>query len=124
MAGRRHRPSELPINAIRNTATSKRARTIIRNDLALATDGTVYASGTGLHVAAPGQAPRGLDATGNPVFCTLWTYLGLPAVSLPLLQGGDGLPIGVQLVGARGDDARLLRTARWLVESLRSKDQG
>ncbi len=74
--------------------------------------------------AASGQAPQGLDATGNPVFCTLWTYLGLPAVSLPLLQGENGLPIGVQLVGARGDDARLLRTARWLVERLRSQDQG
>ena len=74
--------------------------------------------------AAPGQAPQGLDATGNPVFCTLWTYLGLPAVSLPLLQGESGLPIGVQLVSAHGDDARLLRTARWLVERLRSEDQG
>jgi Asp-tRNA(Asn)/Glu-tRNA(Gln) amidotransferase A subunit family amidase len=64
--------------------------------------------------AAPGEAPRGLDTTGNPVFCTLWTYLGTPAVTLPLLQGENGLPIGVQLVGRRGNDARLLRTARWL----------
>jgi len=63
---------------------------------------------------APGEAPRGLDATGNPIFCTLWTFCGVPAVSLPLLQGANGMPIGVQLVGRRGDDARLLRTARWL----------
>jgi Asp-tRNA(Asn)/Glu-tRNA(Gln) amidotransferase A subunit family amidase len=68
--------------------------------------------------AAPGEAPRGLDSTGNPVFCTLWTYLGTPAVTLPLLQGENGLPMGVQLVGRRGNDARLLRTARWLVETI------
>ena len=65
--------------------------------------------------AAPGPAPRGLDSTGNPVFCSTWTYLGTPAVTLPLLQSEDGMPMGVQLVGRRGNDARLLRTARWLV---------
>jgi Asp-tRNA(Asn)/Glu-tRNA(Gln) amidotransferase A subunit family amidase len=64
--------------------------------------------------AAPGVAPLGLGATGSPAFCSLWTLCGVPAVSLPLLQSEAGLPIGVQLVGARGDDARLLRTARWL----------
>lgn len=68
--------------------------------------------------AAPGQAPRGLEATGDPVFCTLWTLCGTPAISLPLLSGADGMPMGVQLVGPRGDDARLLRTARWLVEKI------
>ena len=68
--------------------------------------------------AAPGPAPRGLDATGNPVFCTLWTWLGTPAVTLPLLSSEKGLPIGVQLVGRRGNDARLLRTANWLVKTL------
>lgn len=64
--------------------------------------------------ATTGEAPRGLDSTGSPVFCTLWTYLGLPCVTLPILQGSSGLPMGVQLVGPAGDDARLLRTARWL----------
>ena len=68
--------------------------------------------------AAPGAAPRGLDATGDPAFNTLWTLLGLPAITLPLLADDDGMPIGVQLVGAPGDDARLLRTANWLVERL------
>jgi Asp-tRNA(Asn)/Glu-tRNA(Gln) amidotransferase A subunit family amidase len=38
----------------------------------------------------------------------------MPTVSLPLMQGMNGLPIGVQLVGPRNGDARLLRTARWL----------
>jgi len=64
--------------------------------------------------AAPGTAPKGLDSTGDPSFCTLWTLTGMPAVSLPLLKGENGLPIGVQLVGQRNWDARLLRTARWL----------
>jgi Asp-tRNA(Asn)/Glu-tRNA(Gln) amidotransferase A subunit family amidase len=68
--------------------------------------------------AAPGEAPRGLQSTGDPIFCTLWTYLGLPAVTLPLLQSEAGLPLGVQLVARRGNDARLLRTARWLVTNV------
>jgi Asp-tRNA(Asn)/Glu-tRNA(Gln) amidotransferase A subunit family amidase len=63
--------------------------------------------------AAIGPAPRSLDATGNPVFCTIWTYCGVPAISLPLLTIG-GMPVGVQLIGRFGDDARLLRTANWL----------
>jgi Asp-tRNA(Asn)/Glu-tRNA(Gln) amidotransferase A subunit family amidase len=64
--------------------------------------------------SAPGTAPRGLEATGDPAFCTLWTLCGMPAVTLPLMRGENGLPMGVQLVGSRHDDARLLRTARWL----------
>ncbi len=64
--------------------------------------------------AAPGVAPEGLSSTGDPVFCTLWTLCGVPAISLPLLQSANGLPLGVQLVGPRHGDARLLRTARWL----------
>ncbi|MGI9315892.1 MAG: amidase [bacterium] len=68
--------------------------------------------------AAPGEAPKGLDTTGDPAFCTPWTFCGIPAVSLPLLQGNNGLPIGVQLVGAYLDDGRLLRSARWLNQHL------
>jgi Asp-tRNA(Asn)/Glu-tRNA(Gln) amidotransferase A subunit family amidase len=68
--------------------------------------------------AAPGTAPAGLDATGDPSFCTLWTLAGMPAISLPLMQGANGLPLGVQLVGPRGADARLLRTAQWLVSAV------
>jgi Asp-tRNA(Asn)/Glu-tRNA(Gln) amidotransferase A subunit family amidase len=65
--------------------------------------------------AATGPAPKGLASTGSPAFNFLWTYLGMPALSLPLLQAG-GLPLGVQLVGARGEDGRLLATARRLSE--------
>jgi Asp-tRNA(Asn)/Glu-tRNA(Gln) amidotransferase A subunit family amidase len=68
--------------------------------------------------ATLGTAPKGLESTGDPLMCTLWTFLGLPSLSLPLLHGENGLPIGVQLVGRRGDDARLLRTARWLVNAV------
>ncbi len=85
-----------------------------------------YAAGIGeifkqydaiLTPSAPGVAPKG-NATGNPVFNTLWSLTGLPAVSLPLLGGEGGMPLGVQLVGPAGDDARLLRTANWLISKL------
>lgn len=64
--------------------------------------------------AALGPAPEGLDSTGDSIFNGLWTMVGVPAVTLPLLETGDGLPMGLQLVGARDSDGRLLRTARWL----------
>jgi Asp-tRNA(Asn)/Glu-tRNA(Gln) amidotransferase A subunit family amidase len=57
-------------------------------------------------------------ATGDPIFCALWTLCGMPSVSVPLLRGANGLPLGVQLVGARHGDARLLRTTRWLSKEL------
>jgi Asp-tRNA(Asn)/Glu-tRNA(Gln) amidotransferase A subunit family amidase len=65
-------------------------------------------------LTAAGPAPKGLASTGDPSFCTLWTYCGMPTINLPLLESANGLPIGVQLVGPRHGDARLLRTARWL----------
>jgi len=67
--------------------------------------------------AVTGEAPLGLDSTGDPIFCTLWSFSGVPSVSVPVLRGSNDMPIGVQLVGAFGDDARLLRTARWLSEA-------
>lgn len=66
--------------------------------------------------AAFGAAPLGLQATGDPAFCTLWTLCGMPAINLPLLETAAGLPLGVQLVGPRRGDAQLLRTARWLAQ--------
>jgi Asp-tRNA(Asn)/Glu-tRNA(Gln) amidotransferase A subunit family amidase len=68
--------------------------------------------------SALSAAPKGLSSTGDPAFCTLWTLCGMPAITLPLLQSADGLPIGVQLVGPRHGDARLLRTARWLAAKM------
>jgi Asp-tRNA(Asn)/Glu-tRNA(Gln) amidotransferase A subunit family amidase len=69
--------------------------------------------------ATTGEAPVGLESTGSPIFCTIWTLCGMPAISLPILQGSHGMPMGVQIVGPKGDDARLLRTARWLVNLVR-----
>jgi Asp-tRNA(Asn)/Glu-tRNA(Gln) amidotransferase A subunit family amidase len=68
--------------------------------------------------ATLGPAPTGLEATGNPVMNTIWTFCGMPAINLPLLQSTEGLPFGVQLVGNKDDDARLFRTGRWLLDLL------
>ncbi len=70
--------------------------------------------------ATPGPAPAGIDATGSPVMNTIWTFCGTPVINLPILQSPDGLPMGVQIVGARNDDARLFRSARWLLELLQN----
>lgn len=64
--------------------------------------------------AAPDEAPEGLSSTGSPVFCTVWSLSGVPAISLPLLSGHSGMPLGLQLVSSRGTDSRLLRAAYWL----------
>ena len=66
--------------------------------------------------STPGEAPVGVESTGDPSFCTLWTLCGMPALNLPVLQGPAALPLGAQLVSQTGDDARLFRNARWLVE--------
>jgi Asp-tRNA(Asn)/Glu-tRNA(Gln) amidotransferase A subunit family amidase len=71
--------------------------------------------------AALGSAPKGLGSTGDPAFCSLWSLTGMPAVTLPLMQDAAGLPIGVQLVGRRNFDGRLLRTARWLQRRLEAQ---
>ncbi|QKV19392.1 amidase [Oricola thermophila] len=68
--------------------------------------------------AAPGPAPRGLESTGDPVFNELWTLCGTPAITIPAFEAENGLPMGVQLIGPRGHDGRLLRTARWLADTL------
>lgn len=73
--------------------------------------------------ASPGPAPKGLETTGNPIFNALWTYLGVPCVTVPLLEA-DGMPFGVQLVGPRFDDARLLRNANWLTRHLAADEDG
>jgi Asp-tRNA(Asn)/Glu-tRNA(Gln) amidotransferase A subunit family amidase len=68
--------------------------------------------------SARGIAPLGIEATGDPVFCSLWSLTGLPSLNLPILANADGLPIGVQLVGAPKRDEKLLQTARALIDSL------
>ncbi|MEM8553879.1 MAG: amidase [Pseudomonadota bacterium] len=68
--------------------------------------------------AALGPAPKGLDSTGDSIFNGMWTFCGTPAVTIPVLTAENGLPMGVQLVGPKGSDGRLLRTADWLWQSL------
>jgi Asp-tRNA(Asn)/Glu-tRNA(Gln) amidotransferase A subunit family amidase len=65
--------------------------------------------------AALGTAPHSLKSTGNPIMQTVWSFAGLPSVNLPLLTLSNGLPLGVQAVGSYQNDARLLRSSRWLV---------
>jgi Asp-tRNA(Asn)/Glu-tRNA(Gln) amidotransferase A subunit family amidase len=67
--------------------------------------------------STPGEAPASLASTGDPVFNRAWTLLGVPCVTLPCGRGPNGLPLGVQLVGAFDGDAALLGCAKW-VESM------
>jgi Asp-tRNA(Asn)/Glu-tRNA(Gln) amidotransferase A subunit family amidase len=71
-----------------------------------------------LTLPAPGQAPKGLASTGNAVFNGLWTLLYMPCLTLPAGEGPDGLPVGIQLVGRRHDDARLLDIGLWVEQQL------
>ena len=68
--------------------------------------------------AAPGEAPLGLDSTGSSAFNVFVVIDRRAGRHLPLLSGMNGLPVGVQLVGRRNDDGRLLRTANWLVRQI------
>jgi Asp-tRNA(Asn)/Glu-tRNA(Gln) amidotransferase A subunit family amidase len=61
--------------------------------------------------AAPGEAPEGLGSTGSPIFNRMWTAIGVPCVTLPAGRGDKGLPVGIQLVGRIGEDARLMEAA-------------
>jgi Asp-tRNA(Asn)/Glu-tRNA(Gln) amidotransferase A subunit family amidase len=67
-----------------------------------------------------GEAPAGLDSTGDPSFQAIWTILHVPTMSLPTHRGPSGLPVGIQLIGRRHDDQRLLACARWVWERLGS----
>ncbi|HEY4138982.1 MAG TPA: amidase [Casimicrobiaceae bacterium] len=67
---------------------------------------------------APGAAPLGIESTGDPACCTLFSLVGFPAIALPIGHNADGLPLGIQLAGARGDDGRLLSVASWCEERL------
>jgi amidase len=72
-----------------------------------------------LTLSAPGEAPLGLGATGDPIFNRIWTLLGLPCLNLPCGTGPQGLPMGVQFVGARDNDARMLAAAAWSEHALK-----
>jgi Asp-tRNA(Asn)/Glu-tRNA(Gln) amidotransferase A subunit family amidase len=64
--------------------------------------------------ATSGEAPRGLEETGNSSLCGIWTTMHVPAVTIPVFRGPAGLPVGAQLIGARDNDRNLLRFAKWI----------
>jgi Asp-tRNA(Asn)/Glu-tRNA(Gln) amidotransferase A subunit family amidase len=76
-----------------------------------------------LTLPAFGEAPEGLGYTGDAEYCAPWTFLGVPAVTLPAGFGKNGLPLGLQIVGAYREDHRLLRVAKW-AESVLKFDPG
>ena len=68
--------------------------------------------------SAPGQAPAGLEWTGDPVFNLIWTSLHVPCVTVPAGMGPDGLPLGIQIVGRRGEDREALAWAQWVAAAI------
>ena len=64
--------------------------------------------------SAIGVAEKGLSSTGSPELSTIWTYMGLPTINLPLFKGENNLPLGLQMIGNKFDDFRFLKYAKWL----------
>jgi amidase len=72
-----------------------------------------------LTLPAFGEAPRGLHYTGDAEYCAPWTFLGVPAATLPIGFGKNNLPLGLQIVGGYRNDHRMLRTAKWIETTFR-----
>ncbi|NQW09234.1 MAG: amidase [Alphaproteobacteria bacterium] len=87
---------------------------VFRNEAAARLDGIDAI----LTVPASGEAPEGLEFTGDPLFNKVWTLLRWPCVTIPAGTGGRGLPVGVQIVTGYGEDARALAVAAWLERAL------
>jgi amidase len=68
--------------------------------------------------SAEGEAPEGLAATGDPIFCRMWTLLGTPCVHVPTGTGAGGMPVGVTVTAPRHADARVLAVAHRLSQAL------
>lgn len=83
--------------------------------LATAADGLFASCDALVTLSAFGEAPLAPEP-GSGAMCMPWSLAGLPTISLPLLRGSHDLPIGIQIIGRRGHDARLLSTAAWLVD--------
>ncbi|HEX2941894.1 MAG TPA: amidase [Rhodopila sp.] len=68
--------------------------------------------------SAPGEAPHGIDWTGDPAFNFIWTSLHVPCVTVPVGAGPNGLPLGIQIVSRRHDDRAVLAWAEWVRAAL------
>jgi Asp-tRNA(Asn)/Glu-tRNA(Gln) amidotransferase A subunit family amidase len=68
--------------------------------------------------SAPGQAPAGLEWTGDPAFNLIWTSLHVPCVTVPAGTGPDGLPLGIQIVTRIGEDRQVLAWAQWVAAAI------
>ena len=68
--------------------------------------------------SAPGEAPHGLSATGNPIFSRMWTLLHVPSITIPQGTGSENLPLGIQLVGSHNADAALTTDTDWIQRAL------
>jgi Asp-tRNA(Asn)/Glu-tRNA(Gln) amidotransferase A subunit family amidase len=68
--------------------------------------------------SAPGQAPAGLEWTGDPMFNLIWTSLHVPCVTVPAGTGPDGLPLGIQIVTRIGEDRQALAWAQWVAAAI------
>jgi amidase len=71
-----------------------------------------------LTASAAGEAPVGLQSTGDASFCALWTATHVPAITLPVFTGPHGLPVGAQLIGKRHEDQALFAAAQWVWQQL------
>jgi Asp-tRNA(Asn)/Glu-tRNA(Gln) amidotransferase A subunit family amidase len=71
--------------------------------------------------AATGEAPKGLDWTGDPVFNQVWTFLHTPCVAVPAGAGPAGLPLGLQVIGRIDDDRKTLAAADWVHRTLAAR---
>jgi Asp-tRNA(Asn)/Glu-tRNA(Gln) amidotransferase A subunit family amidase len=68
--------------------------------------------------SAIGEAPAGLDSTGDPLLCRMWSLLGLPCIHVPFTSGSTGLPVGLQVIGRAGRDRQALHAAQWMQDRL------
>ena len=74
--------------------------------------------------AAPGEAPAGLQATGDPLFSRSWNLLQVPSISIPFDRGPRGLPLSIQLIGPMDADDRMLASAKWVQRQLQKTENG
>jgi Asp-tRNA(Asn)/Glu-tRNA(Gln) amidotransferase A subunit family amidase len=66
-----------------------------------------------LSIPAAGEAPKGLSSTGDPIFCALWSFLGIPSITIPFKKSSNGLPLGIQFVANYKEDEKLLQVAKF-----------